>query len=549
MEKRYLCKDGSIAWVNVNMTVIRDAAGRPTRTMATIENVSERKRAEMERARLTTAMEQAVELIMITDAQGRILYVNPAFEKVTGYTRDEVMGQTPRFLKSGKQEAGYYQAMWQALSQGRVWHGRFTNRKKNGELYEEDSTISPVRNHAGEIVNYVAVKRDITREVELESQIRQSQKMEGIGQLAGGVAHDFNNILAAIMMQAQLAETIEGVPDKVAEDMVQIRLSCERGANLTRQLLLFSRKQILQLRDLNLNDIVTNITKMLKRIIGENVAIQLRLHRGPLMTHADAGMLDQVLMNLAVNGRDAMDAHGQLTIGTAEIVLDEETAARYPDAAPGRYVCLSVSDTGAGIPPAVLPRIFEPFFTTKAQGKGTGLGLATVFGIVKQHKGWIQVRTELGRGTTFDIYLPAVSAAQNAIAEAGVEARRAKGSGTILMAEDDAGVRATTRKFLELHGYTILEAGNGAEALAIWENSSARVDLLLTDLLMPGGINGRDLARQLCGERPDLKVVFFSGYSADLVGGGLVLRLGENFLQKPFTPSSLLEILRRRLGA
>src|SRR5690242_16643532 len=351
------------------------------------------------------------------------------------------------------------------------------------------------------------------------------------------------------MMQAQLTEMRDGEHGKTAEDMQQIRRACERGANLTRQLLLFSRKQAIQNRDLDLNESVVNIAKMLQRIIGENVHIQLNLHSRPLIVHADAGMLDQVLLNLAVNGRDAMEGKGRLTIETSEKNLDAETAARHPDAAPGHYACLTVSDTGSGISPEVLPRIFEPFFTTKEQGKGTGLGLATVFGIVKQHKGWIQVKTEPGKGTAFEIHLPSNRATVPSAEIHKADTENLKGTETILLAEDDFSVRTITAKFLELHGYTVLEAVNGVEALALWKTHSDKVSLLLTDLLMPEGINGRDLARQLSAAKPALKVIYFSGYSADLAGRGLDLRAGDNFLQKPVIPGQLLELVRRQLDS
>ncbi len=508
----------------------------------------QQRQIQAERLRITTAIEQAAELITITDLKGNILYVNPAFEQVTGYTREEVLGQNPRILKSGKMENSFYASLWTTLAQGNVWHGHFINRKKSGELYEEDATISPVRNASGEITNFVAVKRDITREVALEAQFRQAQKMEAIGQLAGGVAHDFNNILGAILLQAQVTEHTREIPLEAVEGVRQIQRSCERGANLTRQLLLFGRRQEMQPRDLDLNEIVNNITKMLQRIIGENITMQLRLNSAPLITRADAGMLDQVIMNLAINGRDAMEGRGRLTIETSVKKVSATAAAPNPEAAPGDYACLAISDTGSGIPPEILPRIYEPFFTTKEQGKGTGLGLATVFGIVKQHKGWIDIKTARDKGTTFKVYLPLGRTAPEAEAgNAGLPASTA-GSETILLAEDDPEVRKITRKFLELHGYNVLEARNGVEALDIWKKERGKVDLLLTDLLMPDGVNGYDLARRLHAASPGLKIVFMSGYSGDLTGQGLELRPGENFLQKPVQPDQLLALLRAQLA-
>ncbi|HEX7653231.1 MAG TPA: PAS domain S-box protein, partial [Verrucomicrobiae bacterium] len=512
-----------------------------------LEEQSQRQQAEADRDRLAAAMEQTAELIVITDVRGQILYVNPAFEKTTGYSRAEVLGKNPRLLNSGRQDPAFYRRLWETVLAGEIWRGQFINRKKSGAFYHEDATISPVRNTAGETTCFIGVKRDITREMALEEQVRQAQKLEGIGQLAGGVAHDFNNILGAIMMQAQISSTQENLPPGLAEDMHQIRLACERGENLTRQLLLFSRRQVLQPRDLDLNDVVVNITKMLQRIIGENIAIQMNLHPRPLLTHADAGMLDQVLLNLAVNGRDAMRHSGRLMISTREARLTESQNDRPPDVVPGDYVVLAVSDNGCGIPPEILPRIFEPFFTTKEPGKGTGLGLATVFGIIKQHHGWIDVQSSPGLGTTFTAYLPAIPAQVPASPAPAQPAPTNAGSETILLVEDDSSVRKVTRKFLLAHGYTVLEAANGVEARQVWQENRERIDLLLTDLLMPEGINGLDLSRQLQADRPQLKVVYVSGYSADLMGHWPVNSPAENFLPKPVKPALLLATIRQQL--
>lgn len=358
VQKRYLRKDGKTIWVSLNATVIHAAAGHQTRTMASIEDITIRKVAEEERIRLVTAIEQSAESIMITDTQGAILYVNPAFEQISGYSRYDILGQNPRLLKSGKQDAAFYQRLWETLAHGEVWRGHLINKRKDGTFYEEDATISPVRDSTGKVVNYVAIKLDVTRESELENRVRQMQKMEAIGQLAGGVAHDFNNILAAMMMQTELTAGSPDLPREVQADLQEIRAGAERAANLTRQLLLFSRKQVLQPRDLDLNEVVTNLSKMLRRVIGEDVQLQLHLHSTPLIIHADPGMIDQILMNLAVNARDAMPDGGRLLIETTEKTLDGSVIELHPDIAPGRHACFSITDTGCGIAPDVLPRIF-----------------------------------------------------------------------------------------------------------------------------------------------------------------------------------------------
>jgi two-component system, cell cycle sensor histidine kinase and response regulator CckA len=292
---------------------------------------------------------------------------------------------------------------------------------------------------------------------------------------------------------------------------------------------------------------VANLARMLQRIIGEDVRLQLHLHPTSLMTRADVGMLDQVILNLAVNARDAMPEGGRLLIETAERIVDETFARAQPDAAPGRYVLLSVSDTGTGIAPEILPHIFEPFFTTKEPGKGTGLGLATVYGIVKQHRGWIHAYSQPGQGTSFQVFLPAIEVPARKLVPGTAPFTPRGGSETILVAEDEQGVRMLIRAVLERYGYQVLEAANGDEALGVWEKHRDKAALLLTDLIMPGSLSGQQLARRLQSESPDLKVIFVSGYSAELAGRELELRAGENFLQKPFGPNQLLETIRQCL--
>jgi PAS domain S-box-containing protein len=546
-EKRYLRRDGTVAWVNVNMTVIRDADGKPVRTLAAIEDITARKEAERERVRLLTAFEQTAESIVLTDPDGTILHVNPAFEKVSGYTRQEVIGRNPRILKSGRHEAAFYHQLWDTIKKGEAWHGHLVNKRKDGSLFEEDATISPIRDSGGKIVNYMAIKLDVSREVALEAQFRQSQKMDAIGRLAGGVAHDFNNILQVITMQVEMTPAAEKLSPDVAESLREIRAAAERAANLTRQLLLFSRQQVMQKQDVDLNEVVTNLSKMLHRIIGEDVQLQLSLHPAPLFTHADAGMLDQVLLNLAVNARDAMPGGGRLLVATHEIELDEEHARLYPEAVPGRYACLNVSDSGIGIPPDVMPRIFDPFFTTKEAGKGTGLGLATVFGIVKQHGGWIKVQSTPGLGTHFQIFLPACATPPVETTGAAIRQKAPGGTETILLAEDDPALRPLTRTLLERHGYRVLEAASGVEAIKIWRDHRQEVALLLSDIVMPGGLSGQQLARLLREQNPQLKIIYTSGYSAEIAGHELELRSGENFVSKPFSPNRLLETIRQCL--
>jgi PAS domain S-box-containing protein len=393
------------------------------------------------------------------------------------------------------------------------------------------------------------IVQDITEIRQLEERLRQSQKMEAIGQLAGGVAHDFNNILTSVIMQVDLGLGETSLSPELEECLRQIRKDAERAANLTRQLLLFSRRQILQPRELDLNEVVTNLAKMLQRIIGEDVRLQLLLSPVPLMTRADAGMIDQVLLNLAVNARDAMPNGGNLIIETTEKSVDETLAKTMPDASPGQYACLSVSDNGAGISAEILPKIFEPFFTTKEPGKGTGLGLATVFGIVKQHRGWVKVCSENHCGATFQVYLPLISRTQSAHAHNVAQPQPRGGSETLLVVEDETSVRLTTKTILTRYGYHVLLAANGADALELWQKHRTDIALLLTDMVMPGNLSGLQLAQRLQTETPSLKIIFTSGYSPEIAGRQLELHSGNNFLQKPFSPHQLLLMVRSSLDA
>jgi signal transduction histidine kinase/DNA-binding response OmpR family regulator len=410
-----------------------------------------------------------------------------------------------------------------------------------------DRYSSPVRDKAGNYYGRIWSFRDITRRLTLEAQLRQSQKMEAIGQLAAGVAHDFNNILAIIQLQAGLLQTDSDLAPQHQESAREIERATERAANLTRQLLLFSRKQTMQPGEMDLNHSISEMTKMLQRIISVDIQLQFKFIPKPLFIRADAGMMDQVLMNLAVNARDAMPQGGQLVIETSAVEFDESVRGQSPQARPGSFVCLSVSDTGMGISPKNLPHIFEPFFTTKDVGKGSGLGLATVFGIIQQHQGWINVYSEVGHGTVFRIYLPRLAA--SAGPESGQPAPPPAHGGreTILLVEDEAALRDTMRQTLAQLGYRVLESASGAEALKVWQQHHQATDLLLTDMVMPGGMTGRDLAEKLLTEKPKLKVIYTSGYSVEIASRDFPLAEGVDFITKPFGASKLAQTVRNCL--
>jgi len=393
------------------------------------------------------------------------------------------------------------------------------------------------------------VARDVTAEHKREEILRQSQKMEAIGQLAGGVAHDFNNILTVIHGHAALLISGAKLTGVWARSAQQIGQGAERATALTRQLLAFSRRQVMKLQCLDMNEVVRNMTEMLSRLLGEDITLQLTYAPQPALVQADASMLEQVLLNLAVNSRDALPKGGQLSIRISLQEMNLSHLARHPEAQAGKFICLTTTDNGCGIAPENLRRVFEPFFTTKEIGKGTGLGLATVYGIIKQHQGWIEVESEVGKGSTFKVYLPISKEAVKPREEPTVERPVRGGTETILVVEDEAPVRELVCSLLARQGYNILQAESGPQALDLWKTSKDKIDLLLTDLVMPDRMNGRELAERLWVDRPRLKVIFTSGYSADVVGKDFVLRRGLNYLQKPYPPQQLAAAVRDCLDA
>ena len=546
MEKRYCHKQGGIVWILLGVSLVRDKAGEPLYFVSQIQDVTERKRTEAELRKLAIVAEQAAEMIVLTDANGTIEYVNPAFEQVTGYTREEAIGQNPRILKSGKHHEDFYRGLWETITAGGTWRGRFTNKKKDGTLYEERAVISPIHgDEAGAIVGFVAVNEDITEESRLEAQLRQSQKMEAIGRLAGGVAHDFNNVLQAIVGYAYAIRQDLSPDDGHYEDLSEILGAADRAAGLTRQLLAFSRRQVLQKRDLDLNELLGNLMKMLGRVLGED--IQLDLVQGHRLgtVHADPGQMEQVLMNLCVNARDAMPQGGRIAIETENVVINGEYVKLHPWARQGRYMLLSVADTGEGIPQDVQEHIFEPFFTTKGEGEGTGLGLATIYGIVKQHDGYIHVYSEVGSGTTFKVYLPVV---ERRAVHTGTKIERVVigGSETILLAEDDEKVRRMTTRLLEGAGYKVVAVSDGDEAVSVFGKEQERIDLVVSDVIMPG-LGGRALYEKLKAIKADTPVLFCSGYSSGKFDSEFFETENIQLLQKPYGPDDLLRWVRKLL--
>jgi two-component system, cell cycle sensor histidine kinase and response regulator CckA len=419
------------------------------------------------------------------------------------------------------------------------------------DILKAGATDYVLKNHLSRLGP--VVRRALRESVEraerrkLHEQFLQAQKMESIGQLAGGVAHDFNNILTVIQGHATMMRSRPGLTEEIKGSVNQILLAAERATNLTRQLLTFSRKQATQTRVLDLNEVVANLTKMLKHILRADVSLHVDYGSRAFLVRADAGMMEQVLMNLAINARDAMPQGGKLIIKTSDESVGPEYVQLNPQGAVGDFVCLSVTDTGEGIPPENLARIFEPFFTTKPVGQGTGLGLATVYGIVRQHNGWITVYSEVGKGTVFRIYLPAATEREDKKPERPVHQEVRGGSETILLIEDEAPLRALDRSILEGYGYEVLEADCARTAVDRWRENHNRISLVFTDIVIPGGATGPDLAKKFHAEKPSLRVIFSSGYSMDVVEKDFELREGVNFLQKPYSPHRLAQTVREVL--
>jgi PAS domain S-box-containing protein len=508
-------------------------------------DITDKKLAQAELTRLAAAVEQTGDSVVITDTAGNIEYVNPAFERISDYTKEEVMGQNPRILKSGKTDPAIFEELWQTISRGDVWVGQMINRRKDGTLFYERATISAVQDETGNVAHYVAVKQDTTNENELQEQLRQSQKLEAIGQLAGGVAHDFNNLLTVIGGYSELI--LRRLPDgnPLRSHVAEIKKASERAANLTRQLLAFSRKQILQPKLLDLNGVVLDLDKMLRRLIGEDIDLFTITDSNLALVKADPGQIDQVIMNLIVNARDAMRSKGKITIQTENVTLTEEDVQHYISCTPGDYVMLKVSDNGTGMNPETQSRIFEPFFTTKSAGKGTGLGLSTVYGIVKQSGGHISVESEVGVGTSFKIFLPSVNVVREE--EPGAtDANPVAGSEAILLVEDEKQVRIIAQEVLETMGYNVLPAADGEEALKIALRYRGPIHLAITDVVMPH-MGGRELIDRLTPLRPSIKAIFMSGYTDDaIVRHGLMDDTLE-FIQKPFSAYALARKVRQVL--
>ncbi len=498
--------------------------------------------------RFKSIYESSKDAIAYSTIDGLLLDMNDSFLKLTRYTREEILMKTYQNLTPMEYRKLEGDIIQNVVRTGEPAEYEKEYIRKDGSLVAVSLTVFVVKDREGQPDGLAQIVKDITKRKRLEEQFRQAQKMEAVGQLTSGIAHDFNNLLTVINGYSEMTLQALKADDPLRSNIEQVKEAGARAAALTRQLLAFSRKQVLEPKVLDLNAVVTNIDKMLTRTIGEDIDLVAALTPGLGRVKADPGQIEQVIMNLATNARDAMPDGGMLTIETANVELDAAYAQMHMAITPGRYVMLAVSDTGCGIDAETQRRIFEPFFTTKEQGKGTGLGLATVYGIVKQSGGSIWVYSEPGHGTTFKIYLPRVEAPTEAVEPDTARARPPNGTETILLVEDAAGVRSLARAALQVYGYSVLEAANGNETIALSEQYQGVIHLLVTDVVMPG-MNGRALAERLTTRLPQMKVLYVSGYTDDTIVRHGMLDAGMAFLQKPFTPLALARKVREMLDA
>jgi PAS domain S-box-containing protein len=539
--------DGSRHETIISKATFTNLDGSPGGLVGVFADISERKRAEEERIRLATAIAQSAESVVITDRNGIIQYVNPAFERITGHPREEVIGQNPRILKSGKQDEAFYQTLWGAISRGETWTGHFINKKKDGALFEEEASISPVYDSEGAIINFVAVKRDVTNEVRLEQQVRQAQKLEALGTLAGGIAHDFNNVLGAIMGFSELMQFELPASHPLHKHLDQVLNGAHRARDLVKQILTFCRQSEGERKPVMIGPIIKEALKLLRASLPATIEIREKIAMKNDMVLADPTQIHQIMMNLCTNAGHAMsEKGGVLEVSLTEAHLDSSFVGRHPDMKQGSYLKLSVSDTGHGMDLAVLERIFDPYFTTKDPGEGTGLGLAVVYGIVKSCGGAITVYSEPGEGTTFHIFLPMIESEVGGVSVSETGAAIPRGHERILLVDDEIALTALNQAILKGLGYEITARTSSIEALEAFRAQPDWFDLVITDFTMPH-MTGEQMARELLRIRPDIPIILCTGHS-ERIDKEKAMAVGiREYIMKPVALRDLAVAIRRVL--
>ncbi|MFA6223665.1 MAG: PAS domain S-box protein [Desulfomonilaceae bacterium] len=537
--------DGHRELVETIKTPMHDRDGSLIGVLGVARNITAARKAEDTARRLATAIEQAAEAVIITDATGIIQYINHAQVVLSGYSLDEFLGQTPNVFKSDFHGGNSYKQLWETINAGNVWTGSFINKKKDGTEYHEDVSISPVYDKSDNLTNFVVVEHDVTKQLALQEQLFQAQKMETIGILAGGISHDFNNLLQPIMGYTELLMMGKKQGDPELDGLQKIYEAGKRGADLIKGLMIFSRRIQPEFGPVDLNHEIDQVRQLLSQTIPKTIRIDLRLSDDLNTVQADPSQIVQVLMNLGVNARDAMPDGGELTIETANIQLDKEYCNSHLEAKPGSYVLLTVSDTGKGMDEETLSHIFEPFFTTKEKGKGTGLGLATVYGIVKKHDGHIICYSEPGTGTTFTIYFPSIKTEKDSDTPTD-ETAIPGGTETVLIVDDEEDLRILGTTLLNRFGYQVITAGNGKEAVEVYLREKERIALIVLDLIMPV-MDGRQCLAEILRINPKAKVIITSGYSEWGPADGVMAAGAKGFVEKPYNMRHLLATAREVL--
>jgi two-component system cell cycle sensor histidine kinase/response regulator CckA len=546
LQYRIRHRDGTVRWLWERATSLRGCGHKPGYLQGIMLDITKSKEVESERDLLGAAIEQSTDLVIITDLEGVIDYVNPAFEKITGYSRRDAIGRKRWSLQSSERGPDYYSQMQSRLKQGEPWTAEIKTERKDGTAYLQRSTIFPIHDASGATVNCVEIARDITEQREVECQLRHAQKMEAVGQLTGGIAHDFNNILTSILANVELiASDVPQSHREVHQSIGEIHTAAQRGSGLVKKLMVFSRQEELRKELLDVAQVCRETGATLRRVLRENIDMQIVTDDSAGYINADRGAVEQILFNLATNAQDAMPDGGHLRIATERVILDQEGCATQGCNASGDYVCFAVSDTGSGMTEETKTRIFDPFFTTKPVGQGTGLGMAMVFGLMKQHGGFVKVDSEVGRGTTINIHFPvAHGAVPQKTSKPRLQARG--GRETILLVEDETAIRHLAGQVLERYGYKVVAAADGEQALEALSAPGSAIDLVLTDVIMPK-LGGWELYQQATTNGDGPKFLFTSGYTDWDVRDSGKVDLTMPFLSKPWTMVELLAQVRNVL--